>query len=150
MAESPTRCKNCGQPTAFNETARSERVELGWCSACIKQSQRTYKTSHEEVSRIDDNNPFPFGISTGYGPPTKHISNYIQAVYADVRILRLPISEAILRIEEEKSREELKLNMLRLKFETGMSARNRERWHQANISALESAIAQFGKLTPPA
>lgn len=76
-------------------------------------------------------------------PPTRQTSEYIRSVYADVASGSLSVTEAIAHLDGAKAREELRLTMIRQRFgadasERG-SIRNRERWHEANIQALEGA-----------
>ena len=52
-----TVCKNCGQPATFGERASFERVDLGWCSSCFKQSQH----DHRYTGKIPVKNRNDFG-----------------------------------------------------------------------------------------
>ena len=36
-------CKNCGQPTQFQETTSSYRYDLGWCSPCFNYGQAPFE-----------------------------------------------------------------------------------------------------------
>tara|TARA_B100000929_G_C15433285_1_gene395452 strand:- start:527 stop:919 length:393 start_codon:yes stop_codon:yes gene_type:complete len=36
-------CKNCGQPTQFQETTSSYRYDLGWCSPCFSYGQSPFE-----------------------------------------------------------------------------------------------------------
>jgi protein-arginine kinase activator protein McsA len=60
MAKPKVVCKNCGQPTSFGEMAEIRRVDLGWCPACYKQSQRSFTSAatgdkrwHDELMTVD-------------------------------------------------------------------------------------------------
>ena len=38
MSSRPTQpCKNCGEPTRFDENALGERADKGWCHRCMRQ-----------------------------------------------------------------------------------------------------------------
>ncbi len=84
-------------------------------------------------------------------PPTKETSEFIRAVYADRSNGQLSPSDAISRLDAAKAREELRLTMTRQRFSANPSERasdrNRERWHQANIHALEAAIEELARST---
>lgn len=76
-------------------------------------------------------------------PPTRQTSEFIGSVYAEVTNGSLSVKEAIARLDDAREREELRLTMTRQRFgadasERG-SIRNKERWHEANIQALEDA-----------
>jgi hypothetical protein len=82
-------------------------------------------------------------------PPTREISEYIRTIYDELRNGQLSSKEAIDRLDAAKAREELRLTMSRQRFSADPSEResirNRERWHQANIHALESATQQLAR-----
>jgi hypothetical protein len=82
-------------------------------------------------------------------PPTREISEYIRAIYDELRNGQLSSKEAIDRLDATKAREELRLTMSRQRFSADPSEResirNRERWHRANIHALESATQQLAR-----
>jgi len=55
-----TLCKNCGHPATFGERADFERVKLGWCSSCFRQSRRNFeiggkKHYFDEYQTMDNN-----------------------------------------------------------------------------------------------
>lgn len=82
-------------------------------------------------------------------PPTRQTSEFIGSVYAEVTNGALSVTEAIAQLDDAKAREELRLTMMRQRFgadasERG-SIRNKERWHEANIQALEGAKSDLAR-----
>ena len=61
-------CTNCGQPTLFTENAAPQRRSLGWCDACYKHSQRTFKDSVTGETRYFDELRTVDGIKNRYSP----------------------------------------------------------------------------------
>lgn len=61
-------CSNCGQPTQFTEQASPQRYALGWCDACFKHSQRTFKDSVTGEIRYFDDLRTVDGIKNRYSP----------------------------------------------------------------------------------
>lgn len=61
-------CKNCGQPTLFTDNAAPQRHALGWCDACYKHSQRTFKDSVTGETRYFDELRTVDGIKNRYSP----------------------------------------------------------------------------------
>jgi hypothetical protein len=86
-------------------------------------------------------------------PPTREISDYIRAICDELKNGQLSPKEAIDRLNAAKASEELRLTMSRQRFSADSSERasnrNRERWHEANIHALESAIQQLASSLAP-
>lgn len=82
-------------------------------------------------------------------PPTRQTSEYIRSVYAQVAGGSLSLIGAIAELDGAKAREELRLTMTRQRFGTDPSERgsirNKERWHQANIHALEAAKEELAR-----
>ena len=68
MGKPKTLCKNCGQSTTFGETADVQRVKLGWCNPCFKQSQRTFEDKDSGERRYYDDLRTIDGIKSRYSP----------------------------------------------------------------------------------
>ncbi len=62
-------CTNCGQPTLFTDNASAQRHALGWCDACFKHSQRTFKDSVTGETRYIDDLRTVDGIKHKYYSP---------------------------------------------------------------------------------
>lgn len=62
-------CTNCGQPTQFGERAAPQRVALGWCDSCFKQSQRTFQDQVTGEKRYVDELRTIDGIKHRYYSP---------------------------------------------------------------------------------
>jgi len=63
-----TACKNCGELTTFTVSARNERVKLGWCGPCFKQSLRVTLDPETGIKRWWDDEKVSTDW-TGFNPP---------------------------------------------------------------------------------